>query len=97
MTRAKKVSIAKSIREGESIGEFMQRVKNGGRRKPLISLKEMADEFGVPFKSLQGILARAKGAPKPIFSSGGQKSSTPRNTWYDPQECRKWWREYSIE
>ena len=91
MPRAQRVSIAKTIREGESIGEFMQRIKKQGPRKPLRTLRELADEFDVPYKSLQGALCRSKDAPSPVFATGGQKSSTPSNTWYDPDEVRKWW------
>ena len=96
MSRAPKVTIGKSIREGENIGQFMQRIKKHGPRKPLRTLKELADEFGISAKSLQAVLARKKGAPKPIFSTGGGSGSTPQNTWYDPDEVRKWFAESCI-
>lgn len=88
--RAKRVSISKSI-ERESLPLFFQRVRNGGARKPLRSLRELAEEFGVPHKTLQAKLARCKDAPKPLYSTGYHKTTSQRNTWYDPQEVRAWW------
>lgn len=88
--RTKRVSIA-SISKEETLGQFFQRVRNGGTRKPLRSLRELAEEFGVPHKTLQVKLARCKGAPKPRYSTGYHKTTSQRNTWYDPQEVRAWW------
>lgn len=91
--RAKRISISKAI-ERETLPQFYQRVRNGGARKPLRSLRELAEEFGVPHKTLQAKLARCKDAPKPIYSTGSSSSKTvsPKNTWYDPDEVRAWWR-----
>ena len=88
--RAKRVSISTSI-ERETLPQFFQRVRSGGARKPLRSLRELAEEFGVPHKTLQAKLARCKGAPKPVYSTGDHKTASQRNTWYDPQEVRAWW------
>lgn len=89
--RAKRVSISTSIERGETLPQFFQRVRSGGARKPLRSLRELAEEFGVPHKTLQAKLARCKNAPQPIYSTGDQKTASQRNTWYDPQEVRRWW------
>lgn len=88
--KAKRMSIKQSLK-GESLPQFFQRVRNGGARKPLRSLRELADEFGVPHRSLQVKLARCKGAPRPIYSTGDAKTASQRNTWYDPDEVRAWW------
>ena len=88
--RAERISLSKAI-ERESLPQFYQRVRNGGARKPLRSLRELAEEFGVPHKTLQIKLARRKDAPKPIYSTGYQKTASQSNTWYDPQEVRAWW------
>ena len=88
--RAKRVSISTSI-ERETLPQFFQRVRSGGARKPLRSLRELAEEFGVQHKTLQAKLARCKDAPRPIYSTGHWKTSSQRNTWYDPQEVRAWW------
>ena len=88
--RAKSMSLSKSFKE-ESLTQFFQRVRSGGARKPLRSLRELAEEFGVPHKTLQAKLARCKDAPKPIYSTGDHKTASQRNTWYDPQEVRAWW------
>jgi hypothetical protein len=89
MTR--RVSISKSITQGESLPQFFQRVRNGGARKPLRSLRELAEEFSVEHRTLQAKLSRCKGAPRPIYSTGNHKTASQRNTWYDPDEVRAWW------
>ena len=88
--RADRISLSKAI-ERETLPQFYQRVRNGGARKPLRSLRELAEEFGVPHKTLQAKLARCKDAPRPLYSTGHQKTASQRNTWYDPQEVRAWW------
>jgi Zn-dependent peptidase ImmA (M78 family) len=88
--RAERISLSKAI-EREPLPQFYQRVRNGGARKPLRSLRELADEFGVPYKTLQAKLARCKDAPKPIYSTGSSKTASQQNTWYDPDEVRAWW------
>lgn len=88
--RAKHMTLNKALKV-ESLPQFFQRARSGGARKPLRSLRELAEEFGVPHKTLQGKLARCKNAPKPIYSTGGHKTASQHNTWYDPQEVRRWW------
>lgn len=88
--RAQRMSIRKSI-QSESLPQFFQRVRSGGARKPLRSLRELAEEFGVAHKTLQAKLGRCKDAPRPIYSTGSSKTISPQNTWYDPDEVRAWW------
>ena len=88
--RAERFSISKSI-ERETLSQFYQRVRYGGARKPLRNLRELAEEFGVPHKTLQAKMARCKDAPKPIYSTRDYRTSSQRNTWYDPQQVRTWW------
>ena len=88
--RAERISISKSI-ERETLPQFYQRVRTGGARKPLRNLRELAEEFGVPHKTLQAKLARCKDAPKPRYNTGSWKATSQSNTWYDPAEVRAWW------
>ena len=89
--RAKHMSLSKSFKE-ESLVQFFQRTRSGGARKPLRSLRELAEEFGVAHKTLQAKLSRCKDAPKPRYSTGSSKTASQQNTWYDPDEVRAWWR-----
>ena len=89
--KAKHMSLSKAFKE-ESLAQFSQRVRSGGARKPLRSLRELAEEFGVPHKTLQAKLAWCKDAPKPLYKTGSGKTTTQQNTWYDPDEVRAWWR-----
>lgn len=57
-------------------------------KNPLRNLEELANELGVNRKTLQGKLAKIKGAPKAIFKHNNGKA---RTSWYDHQEVRKWW------
>ena len=65
--------------------------RNGGApRKPLISAKEIADEFGLSMHALNAYIGHHNG-PEPVFRKA---SHTTRNsTWYDPAEMRKWWKQ----
>lgn len=91
VVRAKASSLASSM-GNETLPQFFQRVRNGGARKPLRNLRELADEFGVPHKTLQAKLGRRKDAPRPIYRTGSSKTASQQNTWYDPDEVRKWWK-----
>lgn len=73
----------------ESLGQLAVRIQNGGRRKPLRTLKEMSEEFGITLVSL-AMLIKNRNGPKAKYSTG--LSSTKRNTWYDPDELRAWWK-----
>jgi hypothetical protein len=74
----------------ETIGEWGTRVRKGGAHKPLRSKKELADEFGVSTYTLSGIMKSDPSSPRPRYSTG--TSLTGRNTWFDPDEVRKWWK-----
>jgi hypothetical protein len=89
--RAEKKSIARSIYSGETLGQFFQRIHSGGGRKPLRSLKELADEFGIKPQSLKMHMQVDPNAPKPKYATGGT-GTTQRNTWFDPEEVRRWWK-----
>ncbi len=82
------MSLKKSMAK-ESIGQFMHRAKNGGARKPLRSLDELAQEFGITKRALVSLLAHRDG-PKPIYRTGG--SATNRQTYYDPKKVREWFK-----
>lgn len=77
----------------ESFGSFVQRTKNGGGRKPLRTFKEMCEELGVNEHSMKQYFRRAN-APKPRLKSYGTRV---KNSWYDPQEFRRWWRQVCEE
>lgn len=57
-------------------------------RAPLRTLTELANEFGVPAKTLQTKLARIPGAPRPKLLG---RNNAHRATWYSPEEVRAWW------
>ena len=84
------VTLKKSMAK-ESIGQFMQRIKNGGTRKPLRTIQELAEEFEMSAKSLVGLMTNRNG-PKPVFRTGGGKSASSRNTYYRPEEVREWFK-----
>lgn len=84
-------SIARSIYSGETMAEFFQRIRTGGGRKPLRSLKELADEFGIKPQSLKMQMQHDPDAPKPKYATGGT-GTTQRNTWFEPEEVRRWWK-----
>ena len=75
----------------ESLGQFSQRIKSGGARKPLRLLCEMAEEFGVSANQLRGIIGHSPDAPKPKLNS----HSKAAHIWYDPDEVRVWWKSRS--
>lgn len=57
-------------------------------RKPCRSARELAEEFGVPLMRLVRYLALDGPAPQLVLRSG----YAVRNSWYDPEEVRKWWK-----
>lgn len=58
-------------------------------RQPLMTTKELADEFGVSVQTLAALLA-ARNGPKPELKT---HSLQVRSTWYAPAKVRKWWKE----
>ena len=82
----------------ESLGEFSRRTKAGGTRKPLRTRAELAQEFGVKEKSLIALMFDDPEAPRPVFRSGGTRTSgtgthRPSSVWYDPDTVRAWWKQ----
>lgn len=67
------------------------RAATGERRKPLRTLQELADEFGISAMSLGNRLRHDKDGPKPRFNS--KNSLGPLQTWYDPQQVREWYKQ----
>lgn len=71
-------------------GAAMAQKKSAGKRKPLRSFSEMADEFGVPKNKLSSLI-RFRNGPAPAMVSSNTLSR--QTTYYDPDVLRKWWRE----
>ena len=57
------------------------------KRPPTLSITELAKEFGVTVQQIVGHLSKDKDCPKPVIKCLGKI----RNTYYDPNEMRKWW------
>ena len=90
MSRTEFHTISKSIRFGENIGEFTQRIKKNGARKPQRTLKELAEEFGVTPQFLSAQLRKDKNGPRPTHAT---LTNSIRNTWFRADEVRKWWKD----
>ena len=85
-------TLQKSLKE--TPGQFWVRIKSGGARKPLRTIAELAEELGVPVRTLTSTFAQNDG-PKPKYRTGG--GTTVKNTWYDPDEVRTWWKNHRKE
>jgi len=74
----------------ETAAQRWVRIRDEGARKPLRSLKELAEEFGVTWQSLFATMRHDPSSPRPLYSTGhhGRK-----NTWFDPDAVRTWWNE----
>ena len=68
---------------------------NGQKRPPLRTTKEMADEFGISFARLSGLISTHKGAPTPIFKRHGVVKGAINN-WYNPAEMRAWYNSLNL-
>ena len=77
----------KSWKNFETSGQAFSRVRQNGPRKPLRTLAELADEFGVSWRTLNAMRLSHEG-PNPILKTGSQSK---RATWFDPGEMRSWW------
>ena len=75
----------------ESLGQHYKRIRSEGSRKPLVSHRELCEEFGVDYRVLTNLM-RFNGAPKPKYATGGK--TTSRNTWYEAEPIRNWWKQY---
>lgn len=67
--------------------ESFQERKARGVRKPLRTLKEMAEEFGVVPQFLANRL-RCHNGPKAELDN---RNCGCRAHWYEPDEMRRWW------
>ena len=68
----------------EEYGQMCMRFRKEGRRKPLRTLKELAEEFGMTKMALAATLTKLGGI-KPILYADGKNN---RNSWYEPNEVR---------
>lgn len=65
---------------------------DGKKRKPLRTLPELAEEFGVNMHKLQAAMQH-HGGPKPAVKHGNN-SVRSAITYYDHDAVRKWWKEF---
>ena len=70
-----------------AIGKEIFQKHQPGKREPLRTLREFAEEFGVTPWRLSGLI-NANGGPAPMTVS---KSAAVNNSYYKPSEMRKWW------
>jgi hypothetical protein len=80
-----------TVVKNETVGQYFNRSNGKKRRKPLRTIKEMAEEFAISPQSLAALI-KHKNGPSAKFRTGG--TGTTINTWYDPNELRKWFKEY---
>lgn len=69
------------------------RKRDGIKRPPLRTAKELADEFGIDIRKFGGLLNR-KDAPKGVVRN---KSFSTSNTYFEPNEVRRWWKSIKEE
>lgn len=62
---------------------------------PLRTVKEMAAEFNVPFRSLMTSIA--KNNPDLITIRTPCAKTKTINSWVEPNATRKWWAEYKLK
>lgn len=79
-------SLAKSL--DTTAGQANAYFNANGPRKPLRTVQEMADEFGVTRNKLS-ILIRLNNGPKPELKTG---VASQKATWYEPRALRSWWK-----
>lgn len=73
-----------------SLGMAYKAKRAAGRREPLRTVSELADEFGVTKEGLGKALAQP-GAPQPVFN-GKQTRNALKAKWFKPSEVRAWWK-----
>lgn len=61
-------------------------------RKPMKTLKELAQDIGVTVQALKGGLCNSKRRGVELPSVFQPKPSAP--CWYEPGEFRNWWEKY---
>ena len=91
MLKAKPKTPHKSLaKPDETAAQRWVRIRDEGARKPLRSLRELAEEFGVKWQSLHATMRHDPNSPSPRYSTGHRGV---KNTWFDPDAVRKWWKE----
>lgn len=60
---------------------------HAGKRPPLRSFRELADDYGVTLSKLSTLFASHHGPAAKLKSNG----IAQRNSYYDPAEVRAWW------
>lgn len=73
----------------ENLGDHIRRVSRYGRRPPVRSLRELADDIGISAQHLSVILSVSPDAPQPRLRTRGWVAG--RNTWFEPREFIAWW------
>jgi len=64
-----------------------------GHRRPRRTFTEMAEEFGLTHAQLKSEMRFSLvPVPKPELI---HHSNTGRNTWFDPDEMRRWWKAHN--
>lgn len=61
-----------------------------GRREPLKTVSELAEEFGIT-KQLLGHALAEPGAPLPVVDGKAARHAL-RAKWFKPSEVRAWWK-----
>ena len=67
--------------------------RDGKKHPPLRSTQELADEFGIPLRSLIGFLKNRNG-PQAVFVvryNSRRSGNGPQRTYYNHVEARRWW------
>lgn len=72
------------------IGKAVKANRDAGKREPLRTISELADEFGFTKQRLGMALAKP-GAPQPVFD-GSKTYNIIKAKWFKPSEVRAWWR-----
>ena len=79
---------------GESPGQYWARIRAGGGRKPPIAFREFAQDLGMNSQKLCALIRFSDAPfPKPVLINRG----AVRNSWYDKEEVRNWWRQYKTK
>jgi hypothetical protein len=61
-------------------------------RKPMRTLPELAEEFGITTATLSGYMRHHGGPKPPIKHTSNYTRSVV--TYYDSDEVRKWWKQF---
>lgn len=72
------------------LGKAVKANRDAGKREPLRTISELAEEFGVT-KQMLGMALAKPGAPQPVFD-GSKTYNIIRAKWFKPSEVRAWWK-----